>query len=160
MGYSDAQCIIQVENGAVSACGYNEMYNVGIGGGACTTQEIETKAEYIDDLARFKPTRKLSSLPRTGDKAPQKPIEKTNFGTCFVYYGSEKLDEEICKFEIEEASQITKYSFLWPSGNKTMLQRTANKFLINGEDARIIDNKSHDICVVNLKTMRMFCFRR
>lgn len=160
MGYSDAQCIMRVDNDAISACGYNEMYNVRIGEGACLAQEIGTKAEYIDDLARFKPTRKLSSLPETGNKVIQTTKEKINFGICFVYYGSEKLDEEICKIEIEKASQITKYSFLWPSGSRTILQHGANKILINGVDARIIDNKNFDICTVNLKTMKMFCFRR
>lgn len=159
MGYSEASCKIRVENNTIAACGYNEMYDVVVGGGACDTQDVNEKAYAINDLARFKPSRKLATLP--SNRQDTAPVErKGNEGTCFVFSGKKKLDEETCEVEIDKTPLSTKYSFLWPSGNKTMLQLTRTGFLLNGEDARIIENDGYEICAVNLKTMNLFCFKK
>lgn len=159
MGYSEADCIMRVENNTIAACGYNEMYDVSVGGGACSVQDANDKAHVVDDLTRFKPSRKLATLP-TAQPISQPAKSQGSVGNCFVFYGSEKLDEEPCEVDVDKTSDMTKYSFFWPSGNKTMLQLTKTSLLINGENARIIENKGFDICAINMKSMKMFCYQK
>ena len=90
---------------------------------------------------------------------------------CLVIIGETVVDDHPC--EADAAKQLSadfnatlSLAFTWPSGNKTVIQKSWNSYLINGVRAEIlsirdfpsIDGMYQDMCLKNTNSSSIFCF--
>lgn len=99
-----------------------------------------------------------------GDFAPVE--RRSNAATCYVFRGSEKRDQDPCQHSItrqllENMSEYWIEEFVWPSGAKTVLDRSGNDMRLNGNAVKTIwsDKPIDGDCYLNTASGNTFCHK-
>jgi hypothetical protein len=158
-GYSEAGCLIGIKDGLVRGCGYNGEYNVSIGQGGCTAADFSDRAVVIQTLALQKPGLDIATLEEGG--ASLQPEVPLIGAACKVIGADGKIDAEPCSVAVVKdatGQQTIRYEFVWPSGNKTIISRDGQAYLINGKPAEMSFEDKNILCALNTVTRNSFCF--
>lgn len=163
-GYSEAGCLIADKGTHIAGCGYNGMYNVTLGQGQCTLRDFDDRSVFIPRLATQKPDTPVTSLiaPSVSESTVNVPVPPPMTGTCTVLFPSGTVDQERCEATVHlgpDGNRVDRYEFVWPTGNKTIINRNNDALYINGKPAQPITNSSYSFCVLNSETRNRFCFK-
>lgn len=166
-GYSEAGCLIAMNEKSMRGCGYNGMYNVLVGQGACTLENFEERSWYISDLAAFEPGLRLQDLggaTTPSETAPQPIIGAKALATCMVITKEGTKEIERCAATLSvgvvvNGSRKDRYEFVWPTGNKTIVARDGDLFSINGKPSVPYQEDGYTLCVLNTESRNRFCFK-
>jgi hypothetical protein len=167
-GYSEAGCVIAINGDAMQGCGYNGMYNVLLGQGACTVENFDDRSWGISQLASYRPGLTLGELGGT-DASPDNSSAKSIVGakaqaTCTVFSKAGAKEMEPCEATltinvIVDNRRSDRYEFIWPTGNKTILARDGDFFTINGTPSIPYADDDYTLCALNSETRNRFCFK-
>lgn len=167
-GYSEAGCVIAVTGERLQGCGYNGMYNVLLGQGACTVADFEERSWGINQLASYRPGltfEELGGVAHSPDtSSPQSVIGAKVPATCAIFGQTGETEIEPCEATLTVNVIINnrrsdRYEFLWPTGNKTILARDGELFTINGKPSIPYNDDRYTLCALNSETRNRFCFK-
>ncbi len=167
-GYSEAGCVIAINGNGLQGCGYNGMYNVLLGQGACTVDNFADRSWGINQLASYRPGLTLKELGGTaaseGATSRKAIIGAKVSATCAVFSTSGESEIEPCEATmninvIVDNRRFDRYEFLWPTGNKTILARDGDFFTINGKPSIPYSDDGYTLCALNSETRNRFCFK-
>lgn len=157
-GYSEALCLVGLRDGLASGCGYNGSYNVSVGQGQCTVENFSQRAVTIPRLALLRPGLTFSDLDRA--------LSTDDFAwvTCVLFPADGAIEQESCSLRFEDTTaadgqKISKYVFVWPTGNKTIVHRSGREARINGKVAKITYDTGYQLCATNQENNNRFCFK-
>lgn len=166
-GYSEAGCVIAVGIDGLQGCGYNGMYNVLLGQGACTVENFNERSWSISQLASYRPGLTLPELAGVVSNPNSSPLPIVGakvLATCAVFSKTGEKEIEPCEASltinvIVDNRRSDRYEFLWPTGNKTILARDGELFTINGKPSIPYSDGDFTLCALNSETRNRFCFR-
>ncbi|UIJ85268.1 hypothetical protein LZK77_16250 [Rhizobium leguminosarum] len=157
-GYAEARCLIGFKDGYVQGCGYNGSYNVSVGQGQCAVENFGERAFSIPRVSLLRPGLALSDL---GGASTTDDFART---TCILFPATGAMEQESCLLRFDNATtadgqKSSKYEFTWPTGNKTILQRTGQEDRINGKPAKVSYETGYQLCATNTESNNRFCFK-
>ena len=137
------------------ACAVDEYTGTTIGGGSCVG-DADLQLQAVNPLAIWKPHTRLMEINREWTR------ELTEARCQVRTRASEIVDDEPCTVSVEfsytaSPSVTVIYIFQWPSGSRTIVQRTERETLLNGVAASRGDLMGFD-CLSNSVTLNQFCY--
>jgi hypothetical protein len=167
-GYSEAGCVIAVNSDTLRGCGYNGVYNVLLGQGACTMENFADRSGHVGQLASYRPGLKLQELGGTAiqpkNSSPKPIIGAKVPATCTVLSRDGLKEVEPCAATLTmnvlvDNRRTDRYEFVWPTGNRTILARDGDLFSINGKPSIPYSEDGYTLCALNSETKNRFCFK-
>lgn len=167
-GYSEAGCVIAVNSDTLRGCGYNGVYNVLLGQGACTMENFADRSGHVGQLASYRPGLKLQELGGTAiqpkNSSPKPIIGAKVPATCTVLSRDGLKEVEPCAATLTmnvlvDNRRTDRYEFVWPTGNRTILARDGELFSINGKPSIPYSEDGYTLCALNSETKNRFCFK-
>lgn len=97
--------------------------------------------------------------------APAAPsLKRATTGLCTILRGEQVLDQQNCKAMADAAGPegagfASSITYVWPSGNRTVVGGTEDDFSVNGNLAVPLPDTARGLCLQVEKTGNTFCFK-
>lgn len=95
---------------------------------------------------------------------PAPPLKRATTGLCTIMRGEQVLDQQNCKAMADApgpdgAGFAGNITYVWPSGNRTVVGGTDDDFSVNGNLAVPLTDTARGLCLRVEKTGNTFCFK-
>ena len=155
-GYADAECNVRWREDRLTACGYNDSYDVNLGRAECNPDTDGGVSYPLSKIALWPAYTKLASLP---DKQNATAALNGPRYRCIVKAEDNSvIDDEICvQGPGSTVNGFLNVEFVWPSGSKTVVSIGKTALKINGDPAQRKNEPNNSTCVLNERTNKLFC---
>ena len=113
------------------------------------------------------PIRPSRPLPSRSAAIPPSP-KRVSTGTCIILKGEQVVDQQNCRAlaASEDTANGTAaagfangMTYVWPSGNRTVVGGTEDEFSVNGNGAIPLPDDGRGLCLMVEKTGKTFCYK-
>lgn len=160
----EAKCFVSIDEDGLNICGFSNQNDAQFSTEYCHSREIAQTSSMVvkKKFAFLSPDTKLRDIkPFQNTKLSEIEERKSSKGQCSVYRGNVHLESQYCRkiYGIDIAERIERFYFVWPSGSKTIVSRSANgSTKINGSPAKLSNRFTTTKCYKSQKTGNTFCF--